>query len=86
MSRPAFELAEIVTDYQADFLAAHKVSAHNLRALSAIERCRTSALGGHVDKCDNTSCGKTHISYNSCRNRNCPSPRGILEIILKSIL
>jgi len=52
---PAFELAQIVTDYKADFLKAHKASAHSLRTLSAIERCRTAALGGHVDKCNNAS-------------------------------
>lgn len=76
MKKPAFELAQIVTDYKEDFLKNHKVSAHCLRTLSAIERCRTSALGGHVDKCDNTCCGKTHISYNSCRNRHCPKCQG----------
>jgi len=76
MSMPAFELAQIVTDYKADFLKAHKASAHSLRTLSAIERCRTAALGGHVDKCNNASCGKTHISYNSCRNRHCPKCQG----------
>jgi hypothetical protein len=40
------------------------------RTLSALRRCRTSALGGHVDKCDH--CGHIRISYNSCRNRHCP--------------
>jgi Putative transposase/Transposase zinc-binding domain len=76
MTRPAYELAQIVTDYKEDFLTLHKVSSHCFRTLGAIERCRTSALGGHVDKCDNLSCGKTHISYNSCRNRHCPKCQG----------
>jgi hypothetical protein len=40
------------------------------RAMSAIERCRTAALGGHVERCD--GCGHQRIAYNSCRNRNCP--------------
>jgi len=40
------------------------------RTLSALQRCRTSSLGGHVDKCD--QCGHIRISYNSCRNRHCP--------------
>lgn len=44
------------------------------RALHAIRKCRTAELGGHVDKCD--SCNKIHISYNSCRNRNCPTCQG----------
>src|SRR5258707_11178896 len=40
--------------------------------MSAIERCRTAALGGHVARCENTACGHTEIAYNSCRNRHCP--------------
>src|SRR5208282_6374383 len=38
--------------------------------MAAIERCRTAALGGHVEQCDN--CGDQRISYNSCRQRTCP--------------
>lgn len=45
-----------------------------LRTLSAIKRCRTAALGGHIDACD--ACGKISISYNSCRNRHCPKCQG----------
>lgn len=41
-----------------------------LRAMNAIERCRTAALGGHVEQCD--SCGHQRITYNSCRHRTCP--------------
>jgi len=44
------------------------------RTLHAIRRCRTSALGGHVDQCD--QCGHVRISYNSCRNRHCPKCQG----------
>jgi hypothetical protein len=40
------------------------------RAMRAIELCRTAALGGHVEQCDN--CGHQRISYNSCRSRSCP--------------
>ncbi len=43
--------------------------------MDAIERCRTSALGGHIDECD--SCGHIKISYNSCRNRHCPKCQGL---------
>src|SRR5271166_3113473 len=39
--------------------------------MSAIERCRTAALGGHVARCENENCGYTRIAYNSCRNRHC---------------
>jgi hypothetical protein len=39
---------------------------------SAIERCRTAALGGHVARCENAACGHTHVAFNSCRDRHCP--------------
>ena len=45
-----------------------------LRTLSALKKCRTSALGGHIDACD--ECGNISISYNSCRNRHCPKCQG----------
>jgi len=44
--------------------------------MSAIERCRTAALGGHVMRCENENCGHTVIAYNSCRNRHCPKCQG----------
>ncbi|PWE28380.1 IS91 family transposase [Maritimibacter sp. 55A14] len=46
------------------------VSLDQLKVMSAIERCRTAALGGHVARCED--CGREHIAYNSCRNRHCP--------------
>gem|GEM_PF-3519819 len=50
--------------------ALHQPHPYTLRVLSALEKCRTQALGGHVDGCD--SCGFIRVSYNSCRNRHCP--------------
>src|SRR5262245_52221293 len=44
--------------------------------MSAIERCRTAALGGHVARCENAACGHTVIAFNSCRNRHCPKCQG----------
>ena len=44
--------------------------------MSAIERCRTAALGGHVARCENGACGHTVIAYNTCRNRHCPKCQG----------
>jgi hypothetical protein len=44
--------------------------------MSAIERCRTAALGGHVARCENDACARTSIAYNSCRNRHCPKCQG----------
>ena len=44
--------------------------------MSAIERCRTAALGGHVARCENDACAHTAIAYNSCPNRHCPKCQG----------
>lgn len=73
--RPALELADVIRLYGDDFRASGKVPAHHLRTLRAIEQCRTSALGGHLNVC--TDCGATRISYNSCRNRHCPKCGGL---------
>jgi hypothetical protein len=48
------------------------VSLGQLKVMSAIERCRTASLGGHVARCENKACSHTLISYNSCRDRRCP--------------
>jgi hypothetical protein len=48
----------------------HEMPVRHLRAMRAIESCRSAELGGHVDQCD--QCGALRISYNSCRNRHCP--------------
>src|SRR5437588_6525942 len=53
--------------------AAH-VSLDQLKVMSAIERCRTVALGGHVARCED--CAHTVVAYNSCRNRHCPNCQG----------
>jgi hypothetical protein len=50
------------------------INTWQLRTLSALSKCRTAALGGHVDGC--TNCGTLRISYNSCRNRHCPKCQG----------
>jgi hypothetical protein len=52
------------------------VSLGQLQVMSAIEDCRTAALGGHVRRCENDACGHTIIAYNSCRNRHCPKCQG----------
>jgi hypothetical protein len=49
------------------------------RTMYAVARCRTAAMGGHIDQCDNPNCNKVHISYNSCRNRHCPKCQGHLR-------
>ncbi|MGH8649772.1 MAG: transposase zinc-binding domain-containing protein, partial [Burkholderiales bacterium] len=72
MSRPALEVADIFRDHGPTWRRANAghVSLGQLKVMSAIERCRTAALGGHVERCE--KCSHTAISYNSCRNRHCP--------------
>ena len=72
MSRPALEVADIFRDHGAAWRSTHAghVSLDQLKVMSAIERCRTAALGGHVARCED--CANTVIAYNSCRNRHCP--------------
>ena len=72
--RPRYELADVVRQFGASYLARHPASRQQRKVLRAIEACRTSALGGHVDGCD--TCGHRRISYNSCRNRHCPKCQG----------
>ncbi|MGI9520378.1 MAG: IS91 family transposase, partial [Hyphomicrobiaceae bacterium] len=74
MPRPALEVADIIPDHGAAWRQANRghVSLDQLKVMSAIERCRTAALGGHVARCENDACGHTVIAYNSCRNRHCP--------------
>ena len=76
MSRPALEVADIFRDYGAAWRSANAghVSLDQLKVMSAIERCRTVALGGHVARCED--CSHTVIAYNSCRNRHCPKCQG----------
>jgi Transposase zinc-binding domain len=52
------------------------VSLDQMKVMSAIERCRTAELGGHVARCENEKCGHTQIAYNSRRNRHCPKCQG----------
>src|ERR1700681_3577570 len=78
MARPALEVADIFRDLGAAWRAANAghVSLGQLKVMSAIESCRTAALGGHVARCENAACGYTQIAYNSCRNRHCPKCQG----------
>ena len=64
------ELADIVRAHGGAFRAAHRLSSVQHRALRAIERCRTAALGGELRACD--ACGERRYVYHSCRNRHCP--------------
>jgi hypothetical protein len=74
--RPALEVADIFRDHGPAWRSANAghVSLGQLKVMSAIERCRTAALGGHVTRCED--CAHTEIAYNSCRNRHCPKCQG----------
>jgi hypothetical protein len=76
VSRPALEVADIFRDRGPAWRKANAghVSLDQLKVMSAIERCRTAALGGHVARCED--CAYTTIAYNSCRNRHCPKCQG----------
>lgn len=72
MSRPVLEVADIFCAAGPAYRQAHAghLSFGQLRVMSAIEACRTAALGGHLVRCED--CAHTDIAYNSCRNRHCP--------------
>ena len=78
MPRPTLEVADIFRDHGPAWRKANAghVSLDQLKVMSAIEDCRTAALGGHVLRCENDKCGHTQIAYNSCRNRHCPKCQG----------
>lgn len=74
--RAKFEVADVINQfYDDDFRK--RIPLHHQRTLSALQQCRTAALGGHLDVCDNGKCDFSKISYNSCRNRNCPKCQGV---------
>jgi Putative transposase/Transposase zinc-binding domain len=72
MERPKLEVADVFRRYSAAYRQQHagSLSRGQRRVMSAIELCRTAALGGHLEQCD--SCGHLRPAYNSCRNRHCP--------------
>ncbi len=76
MARPALEVADIFRGHGPSWRAANRrhISLDQLKVMSAIERCRTAALGGYVARCED--CSHTAIAYNSCRNRHCPKCQG----------
>lgn len=75
--RPRIEVADIFRRHGDAFRAAQgaRLSIDQRRAMAAIEACRTAALGGHVEQCED--CGEVRVAYNSCRNRHCPKCQGL---------
>ena len=74
--RAGLEVADVFRRHGPAWRAAHAghVGLAQLKVMSAVETCRTAALGGHVEGCQD--CGHTRIAYNSCRNRHCPKCQG----------
>jgi hypothetical protein len=72
--RASIEVADIFRAAGPAYRAAHAGRFAQLKVMSAIEHCRTAALGGHVEACED--CGQWRIAYNSCRNRHCPKCQG----------
>jgi hypothetical protein len=77
VAREGLEVADVFRHFGPAFRDQHgpSLSAARRRAMTAIETCRTAALGGHVERCGD--CGHQRISYNSCRNHNCPKCQGL---------
>ena len=75
--RPPLEVADVFRAAGPAWRAAHAghISLAQLKVMSAIETCRTAALGGHIEGCED--CGHRRIAYNSCRNRHCPKCQAV---------
>ncbi len=76
-SRPVIEVADIFREYGPQYRRDHVLTERQTKAMIDIERCRTAALGGHLDVCD--ECGYSAPSYNSCGNRNCPKCQSLTQ-------
>jgi len=76
MARPRLEVADVFRAHGAAWRKANagNVGLGQLKVMSAIETCRTAALGGHVERCED--CAHERVAYNSCRNRHCPKCQG----------
>ena len=72
MSRPKYEIAQVIEQFGEDFVKQYNPNSYILRTLNALKACRTAALGGHKEQCDYDDCKRIRIGYNSCRNRHCP--------------
>jgi hypothetical protein len=75
--RPRFEIADIVRAHRAELEHRHRLTPPQRRVLTAIELCRTAALGGHLEVYRH--CGFERNTYNSCRNRHCPKCQALAQ-------
>jgi predicted Zn-ribbon and HTH transcriptional regulator len=72
------ELADIFRAYGESYRRNHPLPVSHLKVIEAVERCRTAALGGHLEQCDR--CGFERPAYNSCRNRHCPKCQSLAKV------
>jgi hypothetical protein len=72
------ELADIFRAYGGSYRRNHPLPVSHLKVIEAVERCRTAALGGHLEQCDR--CGFERPAYNSCRNRHCPKCQSLAKV------
>ena len=77
-ARGGVELADIFRAYGKSYRRNHPLPVSHLKVIEAVERCRTAALGGHIERCD--SCGFERPAYNSCRNRHCPKCQSLAKV------
>lgn len=77
-TKPQHEVADIFNRYGPTFRKERKLQLSNHKVMNAIQSCRTSALGGHQDRC--SDCKYDRFSYNSCRNRHCPKCQGMNQL------
>ena len=77
-SKPKYELADILGKYGQAYRSSRKLQLLDHKVMNAIESCRTSALGGHLDQC--ADCDHLRNAYNSCRNRHCPKCQGMNQL------
>ena len=77
-ARRGVELADIFRAHGESYRRDHPLPVSHLKVMQAVERCRTAALGGHLEQCD--SCGYERPAYNSCRNRHCPKCQSLAKV------
>ena len=77
-TRSGVELADIFRAYGESYRRNHPLPVFYLKVMQAVERCRTAALGGHLEQCN--TCGYERPAYNSCRNRHCPKCQSLAKV------
>lgn len=77
MNRPSYEVADVLRQYGDRYCQRYFISPEQLKVMHLLKICRTSALGGHLEKCDH--CAYERPAYNSCRNRHCPKCQALTQ-------